>query len=129
MTKDIEVHPTVGSFMAPKATVLEPRTNNIENVLVVTGIFTKFAQAIPCKDQRATTVACVLVRYWFVKFGVPRRLHSHQGRNFESRVIVKLCSMYGTTKTSTTPYHPEAKSQWERFNRTPHDCLWTLPLE
>ncbi len=72
------------------------------NVLVLTDVFTTFTQAIPCKDQKAKTVAQVLVKDWFVRFGVPRRLHSDQGRNFESTIIRELCGMYGVTKSPTT---------------------------
>ena len=54
-----------------------------EDVLVMTDVYTKFSQAVPCRDQLAVTVARVLRDHWFTKFGIPNRLHSDQGRNFE----------------------------------------------
>lgn len=58
--------------------VLEPASDGCENILVVTDIFTKFTQAFPTKDQKANTIAKILLREWFMKYGVPERLHSLQ---------------------------------------------------
>ncbi len=66
-----------------------------ESVLVVTDVFTKLSQAFPTRDQKAETTAKILLREWILKYVVPLRLHSDQGRNFESAVIAELCKLYG----------------------------------
>lgn len=109
-------------------TILEPSHNGLENVLVMTDILSKFSVAIPTRDQRASTVAQVLMTEWFYKFGEPSHLHSDQGHSFESSLIQQLCCMYGVTRSHTTPYHPAGNGQCEWFNRTMHNLLRTLPV-
>lgn len=61
---------------------LEPDSSGFANILVVTDHFSRYAQAYPMKDQRAATVAKVLVERFFIHYGLPARIHSDQGRDF-----------------------------------------------
>lgn len=105
---------------------LERGKGGFENILVITDSLTKYAWAFPTKNQKATTVAKVLWEKVLVNFGFPRKLHSDQGRDFESKLIKDLCKMAGIEKTRTTPYHPQGNGQTERFNRTLLGMLGTL---
>lgn len=55
--------------------------------------------------------------------GVPERLHSDQGRQFEADVMQSLCQLQKITKIRTTPYNPKSNGMVERFNRTLIDQL------
>ena len=71
----------------------------------------------------------VLYNDFIVKYGIPSRLHSDQGANFESGIIKELCEILGMDKSRTTIYHAAGNGMTERFNRTLISMLGTLETE
>lgn len=81
---------------------LEPDGHGTKNISVITDHFTKYAMAVPTSDQKAKTVAKALWNSFFVHYGIPERLHSDQGRDFESAVIKDLCQLLGKENTDNS---------------------------
>lgn len=108
---------------------LETSKGGFENILVITDHFTRYAQAIPTRNQTARTTARVLFDNYFVHYGFPAKLHSDRGQNFLSKTIKRLCQITGVKRSRTTPYHPQGNGQCERFNKTLLQMLGTLPSD
>ncbi len=105
---------------------LEVSKGGYENILVITDHFSRYAQAMPTRNQTARTTARVLYDNFFVHYGFPSVLHSDRGANFESKIIRNLCKITGMKKSRTTPYHPMGNGMVERFNQTLLNMLGTL---
>ena len=108
---------------------LEPSKGNIENVLVITDHFARYALAYASKTQTAQATARILWDNFICHYGFPEQFISDQGRNFESDLIQELCKIAGVKKLHTTPYHPQSNGQCERFNSTLCNMLGTLSDE
>ena len=89
---------------------IEPSKGNIENVLVITDHFTRYAQAFPSKTQTALATAKLLWNIFILHYGFPSKIITDHGRNFESDLIDHLCQLAGVQKLRTSPYHPRLMS-------------------
>ena len=108
---------------------IEPSKGNVENVLIITYHFTRYAQAFPSKTQTALATAKLLWNNFILHYGFPEKIITDQGRNFESELIDHLCQVAGVKKLCTSPYHPQTNVQCECFNSTLLNMLGTLTPE
>jgi transposase InsO family protein len=97
-------------------------------ILVYSDHFTRWQDAIPIKDGSAAVVAAALETHVFNVFGLPERLHSDQGAQFESALMAELCKLMRINKSHTTPYHPQGNGVVERNNKALGDSLRALLL-
>lgn len=108
---------------------LDMAKSGIQYVLIITDHFTRYAQAIPTRNMSAKTTADAFLNNFVKHYGLPKRIHSDQGANFESKLIKEVLSVTNISKSRTTPYHPMGNGMCERFNRTLIDMLGTLESE
>ena len=110
-----------------------------KHILVLMDHFTKWCEAFFTSDQKAATVAKILVDRVLSRFGPPVVLHSDQGANFESTLMLEVCDIMGITRSRTIAYYPQCDGEEERQNRTlqnmlaafcaKHDHDWDLWLD
>lgn len=104
-----------GDVAGPSLTT--PRGNRF--VVVATDYFTKWPAGDVLPNNKAKTVAKLLVDKFWTRFG----LHSVQGREFEGKVFSDSCKLSDIHNTSTSALHPQANDMGERWNKTMQQCL------
>jgi transposase InsO family protein len=94
-------------------------------VLVMTDAFTKTVALRVLDDKKATTVAQGILHGWCYVYGIPKRIHSDQGLEFNNDLARALWKGLGIEHSTTTPYHPQCNAHAEVFNRTMKGYLAT----
>ena len=102
---------------------LPTSSKGYQYILVVTDLFSKWVEAFPLHATDSETLARILVDEIVCRYGVPVYLHSDQGANLNSQVILNLYKQLGINHTRTTAYHPQGNGQVERFNCTLESML------
>jgi transposase InsO family protein len=85
--------------------------------LVITDLFTKWAEAFPLRSHTADDVVPCLLEF-ISRYGIPDTLLTDQGAEFESDLLDRLYQQLGLRKIRTAAYHPQTDGQAERFNRS-----------
>ena len=108
---------------------IEPSKGNLENVLIFTDHFTRYAQAYPSKTQIALATAKLLWNNFIIHYGFLTKIISDQGHKVESELTASLCQVPGVQKLRTSHYHLQTNRQCEWFNSTLLNMLGTLTPE
>ena len=86
-------------------------------IIVVVDHFSKYVIAIAVPDLTALTTARFIVNQIICKYGMPGRICTDQGVNFESELFKYMCDLLQIAKVRSTTYHPQTNGQVERVNR------------
>ena len=79
-----------------------------EYIMVIGDYFSKWKEAYALKNHTALSVADKLTTEFICRFGAPTRIHTDQGREFESELFSEICKLLGVEKSRTTPYRPQS---------------------
>jgi len=99
-TQPVPLHPVIASrpweLVAVDILKVPMSHQGNQYMLVVQDYFSKWPSVTPL-DQTAGKIMCALKDQVFTLVGPPQRLHSDQGKNFESLILGELCKLFGVT--------------------------------
>ena len=75
--------------------------------MMICDYHTKWPEAFPMIDKKATHVAKIIVEEIMCRFGTPRTILSDQGKQFTGKVMKHIRGFLAIEGKSTTAYHPQ----------------------
>ncbi|GFU24533.1 transposon Tf2-8 polyprotein [Trichonephila clavipes] len=80
--------------------------------------FSCWMEAIPLPEITAEIVGREFYEHWICRFGVPAKLVTDQGGQFEAELFRRIAAICGTKVAPTTSYHPQCNGKVEHLHRT-----------
>ena len=97
-----------------------------KKALTIVDEFSKFLIVIPVKGESAKVTADSIVKYVFMRYGIPNKIHTDNATSFSNKVMKELTSRSGIEHTKSTPYHSQGNPICERANQLVLNMLGTL---
>ena len=89
---------------------LDPCSGGYEYLLVITDHFTRFVQVYETTNRSARTTAEKLYNDFMMRYGIPEKLLSDRGTEFENELFQRLSKLRGIKKN--THYPIPSTNQW-----------------
>ena len=102
---------------------------NYRYALVIVDMWSRWVECYPCRDESAKTVANILLRHIFPRWGMCSKLGSDNGSSFVNKVIQSLAQNLQFDLKTHCSYHPESAAPVERANQTLKGKLTKLMAE
>src|SRR4051812_48456922 len=85
-------------------------------ILAITDYFSKWAEAIPLREVKATNVMKFIKHHVIYRYGVLRQIVHDNGSQFISTTFSRFCNKFRIQNVSSTTYYPPANGLAEAFN-------------
>lgn len=89
-----------------------PKSNHIQNVLVLQCSYSKFILTAPMSSISATSTISSLTT-WFTIFGAPQIFVADRGGEFHSAAVIAFLKLWGVKPRFSAAYNPQANGQAE----------------
>ena len=87
-------------------------------ILTATDYFTKWIEAIPCRQANDTTIIQFLECNILSRFGCPEKIISDNAAAFKSKKMITFCHKFHITLGHSTTYYPQGNGLAESSNKS-----------
>lgn len=95
-----------------------PESQGYSYILTMIDRVTRWPEVVPLTNITAETVAKALINGWISRFGIPLKITTDRGRQFESQLFNQLNETLGIHHLRTTSFHAQANGMIERWHRS-----------
>ncbi len=85
-------------------------------MLVVVDVFSRWIEVVPLKSKSSKEVARGLVEGWFMRYGVPDKIISDKGGEYNSAIMEEVVKILRTQHYFSAPYLHQGNGIVERVN-------------
>ena len=87
-------------------------------ILTATDYFTKWIDAIPCRQANDSTIMQFLESNILSRFGYPEKIITDNAATFKSKRMISFCHKYHITLGHSTSYYPQGNGLAESSNKS-----------